>query len=430
MPKQELTKKITHTLSNSRFFTVSLLIHLMVVVGLGGAVLFKNALEENEFWGDPGGMFAPAGESAPTASVPQAQPLQNLPATPAVVAPSAPTPVSSMNALTSVSPNMSNFVLPSFAGTSPNITPTDIANIPTPRAPTGAPGAMPMDVARNIQAMTGSWAQGGTGGGTSGQGLRQRRFEFTAFLAKYSGGDWNSTVEVRNDRVVKGSLPNLLYVMKQWSNERIDAKADAVPLDLASDAIFEAKPPFIFFTGRRDFVLTDQEVQNLRKYIMSGGAIWGDSSLPGRRSRFDIAFRREMRRVLPDRDKDFEVLEANHPIFSGGYYPEIRQAPSGINYYQEPVEVLRFYDEIAVIYTANSYGDMWQIGLMADGTVDMRRDENRNLVAINHSMWERRNIYFRNMEPETLAATYKFGTNVVVHLLTRWENRLRNVPQL
>ena len=31
-----------------------------------------------------------------------------------------------------------------------------------------------------------------------------------------------------------------------------------------------------------------------------GGAIWGDNALPGWGSRFDVAFRREMKRVVPD----------------------------------------------------------------------------------------------------------------------------------
>ena len=48
------------------------------------------------------------------------------------------------------------------------------------------------------------------------------------------------------------------------------------------------KPPFVFFTGHRDFKLNDKEIENLQKYLQLGGAVWGDSSLPGSRSRFDL----------------------------------------------------------------------------------------------------------------------------------------------
>ena len=41
----------------------------------------------------------------------------------------------------------------------------------------------------------------------------------------------------------------------------------------------------------------------------------------------------------------------------------------------------------------------------------------------------RRNLYYRNIEPKALSDTYKFGTNIIIHLLTRWEEKLRTVPR-
>ncbi len=130
------------------------------------------------------------------------------------------------------------------------------------------------------------------------------------------------------------------------------------------------KPPFVFFTGHRDFKLTDKEVENLQKYLQLGGCVWGDSSLPGNRSRFDIAFRREMKRVLPDQDIAWETLPPDHPIYTQTYFPEIKAVPRGMNFYQEPVYALKHFGEVAVIYTANDYGDMWQIGLNEQGQYD------------------------------------------------------------
>jgi len=103
--------------------------------------------------------------------------------------------------------------------------------------------------------------------------------------------------------------------------------------------------------------------------------------------------------------------------------------PAGLNFYREPVYALKIYDEIAVIYTANDYGDMWQFGLDEHGEIDMRRDEHGNFVAINNTMWEMRDVYIRNINPASLMASYKFGTNIVLHLLTRWEEKMRNVPR-
>jgi hypothetical protein len=207
-------------------------------------------------------------------------------------------------------------------------------------------------------------------------------------------------------------------------------KVKAIKLD--SQELFSVKPPFIFMTGSKDFRLTDAEVENLRKYVRLGGAIWGDSSVPGRNSRFDLAFRREMKRVIPDKDKDWEELPKNHPLFDArqAYFPEVIAVPPGINFYKEPVYALKIYGEVAIIYTANDYGDMWQIGLLPDGKVDMGRNEKGQLVALNEVIWSNRNIYLRNISEPSLDLTYKFGTNLVLHLLTRWDAKVKSAPSL
>ena len=242
------------------------------------------------------------------------------------------------------------------------------------------------------------------------------------------------------DNIPQGALPNLLEFMSKESRDKIKTnynKVEAVPLD--SDRIFAAKPPFIFFTGSRDFVLTDKEVTNLQKYVRLGGAIWGDSSVPGRGSAFDIAFRREMRRVIPDKDKDFEALSANDEMFRRApYFPEIQEQPAGLNYYQEPVYVMRYFGQIAVIYTANDYGDMWQFGIKQKGPreweINNDRNERGERVALDWDLYLNNGLYIHNVDPrapiKALLDTYKFGTNMVIHLLTRWEDKLRSAPRL
>ena len=94
-----------------------------------------------------------------------------------------------------------------------------------------------------------------------------------------------------------------------------------------------------------------------------------------------------------------------------------------MNFYKEPVYALKIFGEIAVLYTANDYGDMWQVGLNDKGQVDTRRNVRNAYVALNANVWNNRETYLRNVTPEALTQTYKFGTNLVIHLLTRWESR-------
>lgn len=413
-------------LARSRFFMVSLALHFVLVITGGTAVLVKNAVQSTDVMDAEGGNLVATDAAVPPPD-PVLQPLDQAvqPAVnPATSLPTAPSldPIISNSAVTA------SFELPQAALTVPTSAPTTIISASGPTGPAAPPmiGKIPANLARQMVAFS-----AGTGAPNSerGSGIsKSRTFQFTAYVAKYSGGDWASTVRVQNGKVTMGSLSNLLYLLNKWSRDKIKADPDPVPLELASDELFTKRPPFIFFTGHQDFKLTEQEVANLQKYVQLGGAIWGDSSLPGRRSRFDIAFRREMKRVLPDIDKAFEPLPPGHAIFTKTYFPEIREVPPGLNYFREPVEALKIYDEIAVLYTANDYADMWQIGMDEQGRYDERKDEQDQFVAINNAFWNNRDIYFRNLETKPLADSYKFGANVVLHLLTRWEEKLRNVP--
>jgi hypothetical protein len=299
-------------------------------------------------------------------------------------------------------------------------------------------------MASDIRKFTGGWGKGSG----SGTGTRQREFQFTAFVAQYGSSDnWKSVYRTDGSKgIPQGALPNLLEFMSKASRDKIKTDYKNVrAIRLDSDQLFSEKPPFIFLTGSRDFTLTDKEVENLRKYIRLGGAIWGDASVPGQGSRFDIAFRREMKRVMPDKDKDFEPLDVNDAMFKRSpYFPEIKKQPAGLNYYDDPVFVMRYFGEIAIIYTSNDYGDMWQFGVKEEGrnwVINGDRDEEawqkgKPFVAQYEPLYLQTGIYIHNIDPKDIGKpgglldTYKFGTNMIIHLLTRWEDKLRTAPRL
>ncbi len=421
MPSSQppLVQKLIDKFSNSRDFTISFVLHVILVAVFGTTVLFQAVQEPPDFEGEGGGFVG--GETTVETPPPTAAPT--TPTQPNIAV----TPTSnSVNTITTMAPSPVNFTMAPMV-----ITPVNPTTPPTAMA-TPKPASMGADgltgaQASAIKAFTGGWGKGSG----SGTGTRNREFEFTAYIGQYSGGNWNSTIRVVNNSIENGSLPNLLYFMSSWSKNKVKTNYKNVKaIRLDSDELFSVKPPFIFLTGTKDFRLSDKEVENLQKYVRLGGAIWGDSSVPGLNSRFDIAFRREMKRVIPDVDKKWEPLPLNHPIYSGTYFPEVKDIPPGLNFYREPMYALKIYGEVAIIYTANDYGDMWQIGINDQGQVDLRRNEKLSYVAINESIWINRETYLRNITPESLLSTYKFGTNVVVHLLTRWENKTRTASSL
>jgi hypothetical protein len=419
-------RSILEWLNKVQSLTISTVLHAVMVLTLGTTVLFKKLSEPPDFAAEGGLVSANEAAQMPPEQPPQMQQPEFSQTTPNVSAvPSSP---SALAAITTNNVTTPSFNMASLAVTSPTMRSTETKLPPTQMAmATGTGKQLSKEIAGKIANFTAGWAKGGTA--SFSQPLRQREFEFTAYLAKYEGGDWDSTVRLEDGVIWKGSLPNLLYIITKLSKKKIHAEPQAIPLNLSSGEIFEKKPPFIWFTGHRDFKLTDKEVEVLGEYLRRGGCIWGDSSLPGQRSRFDIAFRREMLRLVPDPNQPWAPLPLSHPIFTKAYYSEIRGIPPGINFYDEPIYSLVGYGgEIAVLYTANDYGDMWQFGIDDKGKIDMSVDERRRFTAIEWDMWVRRNIYFRNIEEKSLMDTYKFGTNVIIHLVTRWEDKIRNVP--
>ena len=395
------------------------MLHLLLILTIGGKVLYQIS--------DPAPDFAPARDyvNVPDAALQPPPVAPTLPTTSTeyrvtISTPSSPVSAAGKVIITTVAPGKQDITRALETG----INSTPIA-VPTVINPPPVPASTHLDAKQldKIRSFA-NWAAGGSG--DFGKSPRNRKFEFTAYVARYQGSDWDSTIWMDGDQMRGGSLQNLLFVIGHLSKNKILANAQPVPLDLSNDEIFQKKPPFIFFTGHRDFRLTDKELENLAEYLRVGGCIWGDSSLPGQRSRFDIAFRREMRRLLPDPSIQWQPLPASHPIYTNTYFPEIKTVPAGINFYDEPVYGLTGYGgEIAVIYTANDYGDMWQFGIDENGQIDLSRDEKRRMIATNEQMWRRRNLYFGNIEPKSLFDTYKFGTNVIIHLLTRWEEKIR-----
>lgn len=279
---------------------------------------------------------------------------------------------------------------------------------------------------------SGSGGGGGGGGGGRAGTYHGVRAKFIIFQAKYQDGDWDCNGGRGTNNWDPSALKNLMFQIRQWSRDRIDAQVTPAILDIGTDEIFTLKPPFVYLTGHKDFHFLDREVKNLRDYLTLGGCVWADSALAGRRSRFDIAFRREIKKVLPDRD--FEIVPSDHEMFNT-FFANV-DLPTGMNFYQEPVEIINIGEELAVIYTLNGYGHFWESRLNRDGKIEMGRV---NLGEPGKPYWARvygphiagaeGRIIYRNINDNTVRENYKFGINVVVHLLTRYQKHFRFLPK-
>jgi len=262
--------------------------------------------------------------------------------------------------------------------------------------------------------------------------------KFPVYLAQYAdaGNDWRCNNYFLDpatpETPTSGSLPNLVDKVQEWSDKNMQA-ATIKTIAIDSPELISSPPPYIFFTGHKDFHLSDAEVANLRNYLQAGGAIWGDSAFAGDGSRFDVAFHREMKRVLPDPDIVFQDLPMDHPIFTKSWFP-IDHIPPGMNYRQDPVQILNLDGKLAIIYTPDDYSDMMTLALApgrditsatTNGWAEYRPDH--PLFTPETFTWHAPTFY-RNYAPEPAMAVYKLPMNILAHLLIRFDDDLLLTP--
>lgn len=109
--------------------------------------------------------------------------------------------------------------------------------------------------------------------------------------------------------------PAIQNAVLQGIRDNTGIHVEYSPVSTPLDAEDLGGHPILFMTGHYDFELSQQEVDNLRNYLKRGGFLFC-SAAAGLRP-FDIALRREMKKVLPD--SDFIRLPPSHPIFAQGW---------------------------------------------------------------------------------------------------------------
>ncbi|HKJ42813.1 MAG TPA: DUF4159 domain-containing protein [Sunxiuqinia sp.] len=119
-------------------------------------------------------------------------------------------------------------------------------------------------------------------------------------LLKYNGGgDWYSDIN---------AVP---YFIK-FCNKDIGTDIDPDPAKVAPGSLELFNYPLAHITGHGNIVFSEQESENIRKYLEAGGFLYIDDDYG-----LDKYIRREMKKVFPD--QDFVELPPTHPIYHQKY---------------------------------------------------------------------------------------------------------------
>lgn len=119
------------------------------------------------------------------------------------------------------------------------------------------------------------------------------------------GGRWNAR---------QSGLRRLAWELQRRTS--VEVIPDARPFALASSKLFEY--PFLYFGSDGGFpAFSNDEVENLRRYLTFGGFILADANDGSEKSGFDESFRQQMSKVLPQ--APLQPLSSNHVVYKSFY---------------------------------------------------------------------------------------------------------------
>ncbi|MCA0152925.1 DUF4159 domain-containing protein [Winogradskyella vincentii] len=163
-----------------------------------------------------------------------------------------------------------------------------------------------------------------------------------AVLKYKGGGDWYSNPT---------ALPNLV----KFCNDNIDTNINERTQTVEVGSIDIYQFPFLHMTGHGNVFFSEDDADNLRKYLLSGGFLHIDDNYG-----MEPYITKELKKVFPN--KELIEMPSNHPIFNVAYefpngLPKIHEhdgkAPKAMGLFHEGRLILLFTFE-------SDLGDGWE----------------------------------------------------------------------
>jgi hypothetical protein len=182
-----------------------------------------------------------------------------------------------------------------------------------------------------------------------------RATELTIAQLQYEGGgDWYAN---------PSGLPNLLRAVR----ERTGLPVSLTPARtrLTDPALWSY--PYLYMTGHGNVRFSDEEVRRLREYLLGGGFLHVDDNYG-----LDESFRREIRRVFPDRE--LQEIPADHPVFHV-FYRFPRGLPKVHRHDDAPPQAFGVFDRgrVVLFYSYESdLGNGWEDAELHDVPPEVR----------------------------------------------------------
>ena len=175
-----------------------------------------------------------------------------------------------------------------------------------------------------------------------------------AILKYKGGGDWYSNPT---------AIPNLI----KFCNENIDTQINEKPETVEANSIDIFRFPLLHMTGHGNVLFEEDDVENLRNYLESGGFLHIDDNYG-----MQPYIIKELKKIFPN--QDLEELPSTHPIFSAAFtfkdgLPKIHEHDG-----KRPQAFGLYYKtRLVVLFTFESdLGDGWEDQEVHNDAEDIR----------------------------------------------------------
>lgn len=166
-----------------------------------------------------------------------------------------------------------------------------------------------------------------------------------------TGGEPTSVVQVAN-LVYAGTKTSECFadhfLRRAEQDSAISTSRQLHSVKLSSEEIYNY--PMLIMTGEGEFNLTEEERNNLRRFIERGGFLLASSGCSS--EEWNRSFRREMATVFGDRK--LEELGQNHLVFHTVYDIAKLEAKHGT---PRPLEGIHFNSRLGVLYSQDGLND-------------------------------------------------------------------------
>ena len=154
------------------------------------------------------------------------------------------------------------------------------------------------------------------------------------------------------------ALPYFFYQLRERTDGKYPSYVDNRGIPLTGDEIFDY--PIIYLTAHGAITFTDDEVDNLKKYLARGGTLWLDDCTGS--GPFIDSVPANVQRIIPGADMKLMLRETKAFFDFFNIMYEIKAMPPLKEQFMQPFQCAYLNGRPAIIVCPNDYGCIgWEI---------------------------------------------------------------------